>query len=232
VVSLPVVLVPGLYGTPRLYADQLPALWRSGPVTVADHTRHDDIDAIAAHVLSTAPPRFALAGLSMGGYVALAIHRAAPERIDRLALLDTQATADDDEQRAMRRRNQGLEREGRADEVLDGSWPILVHPDRQGDHALKEVVRGMRAATGDDAAVRQLQAIMDRPDARPQLPGIAVPTLVLVGDGDRLTPPERARELADAIPDARLAVVPGAGHLSALERPEAVTRELVAWLGA
>jgi pimeloyl-ACP methyl ester carboxylesterase len=230
-VSLPVVLVPGLYGTPRLYADVLPELWRCGPVTVADHTRHDDIDAIAAHVLSTAPPRFALAGLSMGGYVALAIHRAAPERIDRLALLDTQATPDDDEQRAMRRRNQELERAGRADDVLEGSWPVLVHPDRRGDEALKDVVRGMRATTGTDAAVRQLQAVMDRPDARPQLPGIAVRTLVLVGDGDRLTPPERARELADAIPDARLAVVPGAGHLSTLERPEAVARELVAWLG-
>src|ERR1044071_8920922 len=92
--SLPIVLVPGLNCSPRLYAAQMPALWRFGPVTVADHTRDDTMAAIAARILGAAPPRFALAGLSMGGYIALEIMRQAAERVKRLALLDTGARDD------------------------------------------------------------------------------------------------------------------------------------------
>ncbi len=201
-------------------------------MTIADHTRQDSVAAIAAHILASAPPRFALAGVSMGGYVALAIHRAAPERIERLALLDTSAIPDDEERKETRRRLQQLEREDRFEEILEGGWESLVHPDNLGDEKLKELMRTMHRETGSEASIRELQAVMERPDSRGRLPEIAVPTLVTVGDRDGTTPPELAREMAAAIPDSRLVIVPGAGHLALLEQPEAMTRELAAWASA
>src|ERR1700716_3779957 len=91
---IPILLIPGLLCSPRLYADQVPQLWRLGPVTIADHTRDDSMSAIARRILAAAPPRFALVGHSMGGYIALEIMRQAPARVARLALLDTAAHAD------------------------------------------------------------------------------------------------------------------------------------------
>jgi pimeloyl-ACP methyl ester carboxylesterase len=231
-VSLPVLLVPGLDCSARVWAAQIPALWQYGPVTIADHTRQDSVDGIAAHILATAPPRFALAGVSMGGYVALAIQRAAPERIERLALVDTSAIADDEDRKETRRRLQQLEREDRFEEILAGGWESLVHPDNLDNEELKDVMREMRRETGKEASIRELQAVMDRPDSRDQLSAIAVPTLIAVGDKDGTTPPELSRQMAAAIPGSRLAVVPGAGHLALLEQPEAMSRELVAWLSA
>ncbi len=110
---LPIVLVPGLNCSARLYAEQVPALWGCGPVTIADHRRDDSVAAIAAHILATAPPRFALVGLSMGGYIALAMIREAPERVARLALLDTSARPDTPEQTERRRNVIALAESGR-----------------------------------------------------------------------------------------------------------------------
>ncbi|HLY53085.1 MAG TPA: alpha/beta hydrolase, partial [Steroidobacteraceae bacterium] len=101
--SLPLVMIPGLLDSARLYARQLPELWRLGPVMVADHTRDDSIAGIARRILANAPPRFALAGLSMGGYICFEILRQAPGRVAKLALLDTSARADTPEASAMRR---------------------------------------------------------------------------------------------------------------------------------
>jgi pimeloyl-ACP methyl ester carboxylesterase len=227
---LPTVLVPGLLDTPRLYQDQLPAVWRCGPVTVADHTRDDTVAAVARRILAAAPPRFALAGLSLGGYLAFEILRQAAERVARLALLDTSARPDTPEQSERRRSLIALARGGRFDEVPDLLIPAWLHPDHVDDEGLRRVVREMAVETGPEAFVRQQTAIMARPDSRPDLPGIRCPTLVLVGDGDQLTPPEVAGEIAAGIPDARLVVVPGAGHLSTLERPGEVTRALLGWL--
>ncbi|HMJ37379.1 MAG TPA: alpha/beta fold hydrolase, partial [Baekduia sp.] len=220
---LPVLLICGLYLTPRMYADQLPELWRFGPVTVADHTRDDDLDALAERILADAPPRFALAGLSMGGYLALSILRQAPQRVDRVALMDTAATPDAEEQTALRRAAIELLREERFDEVVDEVFPRLVHPSRAGDPGLRALQLDMLRATGAEAAIRQQTAIIHRPDARPGLADVDVPALVLVGDSDRITPPERAAELVAGIAGARLVTVPACGHLSTLERPEAVT---------
>lgn len=225
--SLPTVLIPGLADTPRLYQGQLPALFRFGPVMVADHTRDTTIDGIAERVLRDAPPRFALAGLSMGGYTALAIMRKAPERVLSLALLDTSARPDTPE--ASERRMQAVaQAEGGAyARVVEASWPQLVHAQRVGDEALKRVYLEMKLAVGAEAYVRQQRAIMTRPDARPGLAHILCPTLVLVGEGDTLTPPALAQEMADGIGGAELCVIQGAGHLSALEKPEAVRDALV-----
>jgi pimeloyl-ACP methyl ester carboxylesterase len=228
--SLPIVLVPGLNCSARLYAEQVPALWGFGPVTIADHRCHDSVAAIAAHILATAPPRFALAGLSMGGYIAFAIAREAPERVTRLALLDTSARPDTAEQSERRRGMIALAEGGRFSELPDLLFPVFVHRNRQGDETLRAIVRTMAEETGPQAFVRQQRAIMTRPDCRPLLTSIRCPTLVLVGDGDELTPPALSEEIAAGIASARLIRVPDCGHLSTLERPEAVNRALVEWL--
>ena len=227
---VPTVLIPGLTCSARLYADQIPALWRFGPVTVADHTRDDSMAAIARRILVAAPPRFALAGLSMGGYIAFEIMRQAPERVVKLALLDTGARAEAPEQTERRKVVIALAKSGRYDEVPEIAFPIYVHPNRHNDQALKQTVRMMAAETGVEAFLRQQQAIIGRPDSRPGLAGIKCPTLVLVGDGDEATPPELAREIAGAIVGARLAVIPECGHLSTLEQPERVTAALIDWM--
>jgi pimeloyl-ACP methyl ester carboxylesterase len=227
---MPILLVPGLLCTARLYSEQVAALWSLGPVTVADHTRDDSMAAIARRILSTAPPRFALAGLSMGGYIALTIVRFAPERVVRLALLDTSARPDVPQQTERRLSQIALAESGKLGEVSQALWPLFVHRDRQQDQSLKQAVFGMAEQTGAEAFVRQQKAIMGRPDARPLLATIKCPTLVLVGDGDVLTPPALAEEIAAGIPGAQLAVIPDCGHLSTMERPEAVNRALAAWM--
>lgn len=228
--TLPVLLVPGLNCSPRLYVAQMPALWAFGPVIVADHLHDDGMDAIAARILRDAPPRFALIGLSMGGYVAMALMRAAPERVAKLALLDTGPRADTPQQSENRKRQIDIALAGRFAEIPGLQWPMLVHKNRQHDEALKAVIVQMAEDTGAEAFIRQQRAIAARPDSRPGLPKIDCPTLVLVGDGDQLTPPELSEEMNALIPGSRLVVVPDCGHLSTLERPDAVTRTLVNWM--
>ena len=227
---LPVVLVPGLNCSARLYAEQVPALWRFGPVQVADHTRDESMDAIAARILTQAPPRFALAGLSMGGYIALTMVRQAPARVSKLALLDTSARPETPEQSERRKPQIALAQGGRFAEVPALQFPVFVHRNRQHDEALKRRVRVMAEETGAEAFLRQQKAIMTRPDMRPLLASIACPTLVLVGDGDELTPPQLSEEIAADIAGSRLVVVADCGHLSTMERPDAVNGALVEWM--
>jgi pimeloyl-ACP methyl ester carboxylesterase len=203
--ALPLVLVPGLLCSARLYAPQIAALWPYGQVTIADHRRDSTVDAIAARILSDAPPRFALAGLSMGGYIALAMTRLAPERVAKLALLDTSARADLPEQTAAREKVMAMAQAGKLAEVVDTLIPRFLHQARHGDETLKRIVREMAADTGVDAFVRQERAILSRPDSRPLLASIRCPTLVLVGEGDELTPPELAKEIAAGVTNAALA---------------------------
>ena len=228
--ALPIVLVPGLLASPRLYAEQIPELWRLGPVTVATHTRDDSMGAIARRILASAPKRFALAGLSMGGYICFEILRQAPERVATLVLLDTSSRPDSPEQSEQRRSQIELARGGRLDEVADTLFPRLVHARRWGDESLRRTWRAMVREVGAEGFVNQQTAIMGRPDSRPGLAAIRCPTLVIVGDGDLLTPPERAEEIAKGIPGARLAVIRDSGHLSTLEQPAAVTKSLVQFL--
>jgi pimeloyl-ACP methyl ester carboxylesterase len=229
---LPTLLLPGLAATARMYAAQIPLLWQFGPVMLADHRRDDSMAAIARRVLEHAPPRFRLLGLSMGGYIAFEMLRQAPERIVRLALLDTSARADTEAQSTRRRELIGLAGTGRFGEITDLLYPGLVHPDRLGDQALRELVRCMALETGAEAFIRQQTAIMARPDSLAGLAAIGCPTLVMVGEADQLTPPERAQEIAAGISGASLVVVPSSGHLSALEQPERVNAALAEWLAA
>ena len=230
--SLPLVLVPGLTCTARLYASQISALWPFGPVTVADHRRDDDMAAIAARILDNAPPRFALAGLSMGGYIAFAMMRQAPERIVKLALLDTSARPDTAEQTEGRQAQIGMAQSGRYGEIVDFAIPRYLNAKHQRDDRLTTIVREMIAETGPDAFVRQQKAIMGRPDSRPLLGSIRCPTMVLVGDADAATPPELNKEIADGIAGAKFIVVSDSGHLTTIEQPEAVNATLAEWLKA
>jgi pimeloyl-ACP methyl ester carboxylesterase len=215
-----------------LWAPQIRALSDIADITVADHTRHDSMREIAKAILAAAPPHFALAGLSMGGYVAYEIIRQAAERVTRLALLDTGARADAPERREGRLRLMALaEQEGAASAQRE-LLPLLIHTDRLEDKPLVEVVLQMAIDTGLAAFKRQQTAIMARPDNRPLLPTISCPSLVLVGREDALTPPSMAQEIADGIPRARLQIIADCGHLSTLERPQAVNEAMRAWLEA
>jgi len=228
----PIVLIPGLLVSPRYYAPLLPALWQFGSVTIAHHTSDDSMAAIAARIVAAAPPRFALAGHSMGGYIAFEIMRQAGARVTKLALMDTAARADTPEQSERRRAQIALAQGGRFAEIPDLQFPQLVHPSRHGDAALREEIRRMADDVGAAAFVRQQTAIMQRPDSRPGLAAIGCPTLVLVGDGDVLTPPERAREIAQGIAGAREVTIDGSGHMTAMEAPAATMEALVEWLRA
>src|SRR5215472_9932936 len=179
---------------------------------------------------ASAPPRFALAGLSMGGYVALTIVRRAPERVQRLALLDTSARPETSEQTARRKPQIALAEAGRFAEVPPLQFPVFVHRNRQNDEALRARVRRMAEETGAQAFLRQQQAIMTRADTRPFLSAIKCPTLVLVGDGDEITPPALSQEIAAGVAGSRLVVIADCGHLSTMERPDAVNRALSDWL--
>jgi pimeloyl-ACP methyl ester carboxylesterase len=226
------VLIPGLNCTARLYARQIERLSDSYAVMVPDHTVASSMAELAAAILARAPARFALAGLSMGGYIAFELLRQAPERVERLMLLDTQARPDAPERAAARRAQVREAREGQFDGVVEALWPALVHPARHEDEQLKTVHVAMCRDTGVDGFARQIDAIIGRADSRSTLPTIRVPTVVVVGEQDALTPVDLAREMAGGIPGARLEVVPHCGHLSTLEKPESVTRLMEGWLEA
>lgn len=228
--SIPIVFVPGLNSSARVYADQIPHLWRHGPVLIADHTHGDSMADMAKGILAVAPPRFALIGFSMGGYIAFEMLRQARDRVMRLALLDTSARPDTPEQMARRRERIALAQSGKFDETIEKQFLLAVHNSRHHDDSLRQRCRTMAHELGVDVFVRHLTAIMGRPDSRPDLGAIRCPALVLVGDSDGVTPPEYAKEMAAGIAGSRLVVVPECGHYSPIERPEAVTAALVEWI--
>lgn len=230
--TLPILLVPGLGGSPRIYAPVMPALWRHAPVTVANHMRDDSMVAIARRILDEAPPRFALAGHSMGGYIAFEIMRQAPERVARLALIGTQARPDTPEAAERRRSQIATVRAGGLHDVLDALFPIFVHPDRRDDAALRAMVHAMGDDVGAEPFARQLTAIASRIDSRPTLRTVRCPTLVLTGDQDNTIPDSRSasQEMADGIAGARLVVLAACGHLPQPEQPDATAAALIEWL--
>jgi pimeloyl-ACP methyl ester carboxylesterase len=227
------VFVPGLLCDALLWKSQIEVLEGEIKCWVADHTRSATMSGVAADVLRNAPfERFALAGLSMGGYAALEIMRQAAHRVERLALLDTSARADIPEQRKRREGLIALARTGRFVGVTQALLPLYVHRDRLGDKKLVDTVKEMAANIGRDGFIRQEQAILSRADSLPLLSSIACPTLVLCGRQDASTPLDRHEEMARGISGATLRVIERCGHLSPLERPAEVSEALRAWLTA
>lgn len=228
----PLILIPGLLCDARLWAPQLAGLADIADCTVADVTQDDAIAGMAARVMAGAPRKFALAGLSMGGYVAQDIARRYPERVARLALLDTNARADNEAQKARRRDLIELANRGTFKGVTPRLLPALIHPDRMSDKPLVDTILGMAEAVGKDAFLRQQRAIMGRVDGRELLRQIRCPTLVLCGRDDALAPPKVHEEMAERLPDATLVVLSRCGHLATLERPDRTTAYMRAWLTA
>jgi pimeloyl-ACP methyl ester carboxylesterase len=197
---------------------------------VADLTRADTIRGLAEEALKQAPEgKFLLAGHSMGGYVALEIMRQAPERIEKLALINTHARPDTAEATENRRRLMALadrDFEG----VVSALLPKLMTPKHLEDPVLTGIVGAMALAVGKDAFKRQEAAIIGRIDSRPTLKDIRCPTLVIAARNDALMPVELLKELADGIPKARLAIVEDSGHMASLEQPERVAALVREWI--
>lgn len=226
----PLVLIPGLACTRALFSDQITALEGSRQVIIGDHMQHDTMADIAAHILATAPDRFALAGLSMGGYISLEIIRQAPERVVRLALLDTSARADTDEKIALRHEALDLTAAGKFMAVCHATLDLSIAASRHTDGQLKAAIIEMATDTGAKVWAQQVRAIIGRKDSVGLLGEISCPTLVVVGDEDQLTPPELAVEMADGIAGARLEVIADCGHMSTMEKPDQLTGLLQDWL--
>ena len=230
--KIPLALLPGLLCDHALWKPQVEGLADIADPWVADLTKHESTADMAESVLAAMPERFALAGLSMGGYVALEVFARAPERVSRLALLDTRAQLDSEETTARRRGLIELAEKGQFKGVTPRLLPLFIHEARLDDAALTGTVTQMAERVGKDAFVRQQRAIMGRRDQVSTLVTIHVPTLVLCGREDTLTPLEDSKAMAAGIAGARLVVVEDCGHLATIERPGEVTAALRRWLQA
>ncbi|NIK55998.1 alpha/beta fold hydrolase [Kribbella shirazensis] len=225
------MFVPGLLCDEAVWSSTLHALAHPAPTSISDvHTEPLSVAAMAEALLSGSPDRFALAGLSLGGYIALEVMRRAPERITRLALVDTNARADDPRSTSRRRAQLRLVGEDRFEEVVEQLVATFLAPARRHDEPLVARLAAMMRRTGPEVFARQQEAIIARADTRPLLPGITCPTLVLFGEEDALNPPAVRQELVDALPQAEAVVLSGTGHLAPLENPAATGAALHRWL--
>ncbi len=226
----PLVLLPGMMCDARLFAPQMAALSGGRALHLAPIAAHDTVVALAGDVLAHAPPRFALAGLSMGGIVAMEVLRQAPGRVERVALMDTNPRAEACEARAQRGPQIARALEGGLEGVMrDEMKPnyLADGPDRA---AILDLCMAMAQDLGPEVFARQSRALAARPDQQATLRAWRGPTLVLMGEEDRLCPRERHELMHALVPGSHLAVIEGAGHLPTLERPERTTAELIRWL--
>ena len=222
------ILVPGLICDERIFTPQCAAFAQAK--AVAGHGSCDSLTEMAHKVLADAPPQFDLLGHSMGGRVALEIHRLVPHRIRRLALLSTgvhPVSEGEPEKRAALRvigHEQGFA-------ALVDSWlPPMIAAQNRDDESIHGPLRAMCLDQGQAAFDAQVQALLRRRDASGQLPDITCPTLVMTGEHDAWSPPSRHEAIAAAIPGATLSIIAGAGHMVTMEQPTAVNDTIAAWL--
>jgi pimeloyl-ACP methyl ester carboxylesterase len=227
-----VILLPGLACDDELFAHQAPALKAQGcQVHISNaHTRKPNLPEMASALLAEHPGQHLLVGASMGGMVAMEMHRQAPDRVRGLGLLGTTARPDTPELIALRTQACELFAAGRAEELLRANVLFAFHPTqaRSPDMVARYLAMTMRA--GADQLIAQNRAVMARIDSRPHLPRVTCPVLVACGEADQLTTPETAREMAALMPHAQLEMVIGAGHMLTMEQPERVTAVLLGWL--
>ncbi|MGV8960250.1 MAG: alpha/beta fold hydrolase [Stenotrophomonas sp.] len=226
---IPLLLLPGLLNDATLWRDQIAGLSDIADCHVGDLTGHDSLRAVTQSVLAAAPPRFALAGFSLGGYIAQEILRQAPQRVQRLALLGSSFRADSPERAAQRLAQQATVRmAGSFHGFGDKLMRSYIDASRLQDAALVDTVRAMTTRLGADVFLRQSR--IERIDGRDVLCGYADPLLVVCGQNDLITPPAISREIVAMAPQARLHVLPHCGHLAPLEQPVAVLQAMRQWL--
>lgn len=228
--SIPIVLITGQLLTEAVWQPLLDA-WADREVIVADNRSDDTIAGFAQRLLDNAPPQFVLIAHAMGGFVAFEIMRRAPERVAKLILISTLASADGPAQTARRQGYIDLVESGNFDQVVEERIPILFPEERRGDERLLGIARRMAADTGAETFLAQQRAIMARIDSRPRLGEIAVPTLLIWGEKDGITSRAHHEEILEAIPGAQLEVIAGAGHLPTIEAPDLVVPFLTDFIG-
>lgn len=229
---LPLVLLPGMMCDARLFGPQIARFSGKRPIQLAPITAHETVEALAGDVLQHAPPRFALTGLSMGGIVAMEVFRQAPDRVDRLALLDTNPRAELDEVKAGREPQIEKVRTGGLLEVMRDELKPNYLADGKNRQEVLDLCMEMALDLGPEVFERQSRALQNRPDQQETLRSVNCPALILMGEDDRLCPLDRHQQMQDLIPDSTLKIVRGAGHLPALEQPDAVNKALEDWLDA
>lgn len=231
----PLILLPGLLCDETVWPAQRSGLADLASSQVIDYGALDSLPAMAAHALARAPGRFALAGHSMGGRVAMEIMRQAPERVIALALFDTSyhplpAGEAGEAEKAQRYALLDVAR-SRGMRAMAWQWlQGMIHETRLRDEALVEAILTMMERKTPDQFAAQIEALLDRPDAESLLPAIRCPTLVLCGREDRWSPLSRHERMAELIPASRLVVIEDCGHMSTMERPAAVTGAMRDWL--
>lgn len=224
------ILLPGLAADETMWRAQVAALAAWNPIVADVHMRHDSIESMAEAVLAEEPGELILCGASMGGMVAMEAARQAPARVRGLALLGTNARPEDDAMRKLREAAIELFEQGRLAEVLEPNVAFAFHPDQGANPALVKSYLDFVLAAGAGQLIRQNRAVIARPDARVHLPRLRVPTLVMCGDTDQLTPMECSREIASLVPGAQFHLVPRCGHMLTMEKPAEVNAVLLEWL--
>lgn len=228
----PVLFLPGMMCDARLFQPQITALSGERAVQVAPITRGERIEEIASDVLVNAPPKFALAGLSMGGIVAMEVYRRAPDRVTRIALMDTNPLEEAPAYAALRDPQMARVKAGLLEEVMrDEMKPNYLAPG-PGRPAVLGLVMEMALSLGPEVFIRQSRALQRRRDQQKTLRQIDVPALILCGEHDALCPIKRHTFMAELIETAELRVIEDAGHLPTLEQPDYVNDALQEWLRA
>lgn len=228
--KLPLVLLPGLLNDKRVFAPQIADLKSRAQIVAPELWHVDTIDAMVDTVLEAAPPSFALAGFSMGGYVALEVFRRAPKRVKRLALIATTARGETPDGKKRRQALIDQTKLGRWRGITQLMLPMLIHPDKLKDKPLVGTLQEMAMTVGGEGYANQQRAIIGRRDNRKLLPKINVPTIVIAGRDDQVLPFSRSEEIAAGVKGARLIGLERCGHVAPLEQPAGVTTALREWL--
>lgn len=226
----PLVLLPGMMCDARLFGPQINAFSHERAVMVAPLGDHDTVAALASDILKNAPPTFALAGLSMGGIVAMEVFRQAPERITRLALLDTNPKAEADKIAQLREPQIAKVIAGQLRSVMRDEMKPNYLTDGPNMGQILDLCMAMADTLGPEVFVRQSRALQTRPDQQDVLRNVKVPTLILCGEEDNLCPPHRHELMHKLIPHSTLRVIQNAGHLPTLEQPDPTNEAMAKWL--